>query len=75
MKRTAGELGLAASNCICDPMDLAALGHMENCPARPKDPYAAFAADMGKAMTEQPRLVGKSPALGAPYNSERYRKD
>jgi hypothetical protein len=25
---------LAPSNCICDPMDLAALGHMTNCPAR-----------------------------------------
>lgn len=33
MKRTAGELGLAPKECICDPMDLAALGHMTNCPA------------------------------------------
>lgn len=33
-KRSAGELGLAPQNCICDPMDLAALGHMTNCPAR-----------------------------------------
>lgn len=31
-KRTAGELGLAPKACICDPMDLAALGHMLNCP-------------------------------------------
>lgn len=32
LKRSAGELGLAPANCICDPMDLAALGHMTNCP-------------------------------------------
>lgn len=32
-KRTAGELGLAKPDCICDPMDLAALGHMTNCPS------------------------------------------
>lgn len=32
-KRTAGQLGLAKPDCICDPMDLAALGHMTHCPA------------------------------------------
>lgn len=32
-KRTAGQLGLAKPDCICDPMDLAALGHMTTCPA------------------------------------------
>lgn len=31
-KRTAGQLGLAPKACICDPMDLAAMGHMTNCP-------------------------------------------
>lgn len=35
-KRTAGELGLAPARCVCDPMDLAALGHMLNCPVNPK---------------------------------------
>lgn len=32
MNRTAGEIGLAPRACVCDPMDLAALGHMTNCP-------------------------------------------
>lgn len=31
-KRSAGELGLAPAKCVCDPMDLAALGHMMSCP-------------------------------------------
>jgi hypothetical protein len=35
-KRTAGELNLAPKNCICDPMDLAALGHMLSCPVHPQ---------------------------------------
>ena len=42
-KRNAGKLGLAPRQCICDPMDLAALGHMLNCPCNPR--YKAFLKD------------------------------
>lgn len=35
-KRKAGAMGLAPRQCVCDPMDLAALGHMLNCPCNPK---------------------------------------
>jgi len=45
IKRTAGELGLAPKKCICDPMDLAALGHMLNCPVYSQHPASGNAGD------------------------------
>jgi hypothetical protein len=50
MKRSAGEMGLAPKECICDPMDLAAMGHMLNCPCH--------LADAAKHSFEEDHHVG-----------------
>jgi hypothetical protein len=43
---------LAPKECICDPMDLAAMGHMLNCPCYP--------ADAAKHSFEEDHKVGPS---------------
>lgn len=61
IKRTAGQLGLAPRACICDPMDLAALGHMLNCPCRDRPAATAPAPRADHLVNCRCRQVTRGP--------------
>jgi hypothetical protein len=52
---------LRPKGCICDPFDLAALGHMTNCPARPikSQPRNEISVRRQAAQIAQRRMWGE----------------